>query len=300
MNHSRFRLLKDRLSGKLFLLLSLLSMLTVVLIAAGLYWKSIPILKTSSITHLLFSKEWKPFKEQFGFLTYIVGSLVVTALAILIALPLSLLAAVYISEFAPVRLKKILLPLIDLLSGIPPIIYGVWGVLMIVPFIQDKLAPHFVEFASGYSALAGGIVLAVMIFPLLISILMEVFNTIPVELKEASLSLGANEWETVKSVVLRKSLPGILAATMLAVSRALGETIAVLMVCGNIAAIPHSVFDPVYPLPALIANNYGDMLSIPMYDAALMLAAFILFAIIFLFNAISRIVLYRLEKRNYS
>jgi phosphate transport system permease protein len=300
MSPSRFRLLKDRLSGNLFLTLSLFSILTVLLIAAGLYWKSIPILKNTSLSHLLFSKQWKPFKQQFGFLTYIVGSLVVTALAILIALPLSLMAAIYISEFAPVRLKKILLPFIDLLSGIPPIIYGVWGVLMIVPFIQETLAPHFVEFASGYSALAGGIVLAVMIFPLLISILLEVFNTIPAELKEASLSLGANEWETVKSVVLRKSLPGILAATILAISRALGETIAVLMVCGNIAAIPHSIFDSVYPLPALIANNYGDMLSIPMYDAALMLAAFILFVIIFLFNAVSRLVLYRLEKRNYS
>jgi phosphate transport system permease protein len=299
MNLFKFRLLKDKLSGNFFLVVCLFFIFTVLAIGAGLYNKSLPILKESSITHLLFSKEWKPFKHQFGFFPFIAGSALVTLIAIAIALPLSLFTAIYISEYAPFHLKKILLPFIDLLSGIPPVIYGVWGVLTIVPFIQDKLGPHFVEFSSGYSALAGGIVLAVMIFPLIISILLEVFNTIPSELRDASLSLGANQWETVKNTVIRKSLPGILAATILAVSRALGETIAVLMVCGNTPLIPHSVFDPVYPLPALIANNYGDMLSIPMYDAALMFAALILFFIIFLFNAVSRLVLYRLERRNY-
>jgi phosphate transport system permease protein len=295
---SPYRLIKDRLSGNAFLVITLLSILTVVLIGLGLYSKSLPILKQSSLIHLLFSKEWKPFKHQFGFLTYIAGSLLVTALAIVIALPLSLFTAIFISEYMPPRFKQLLVPFIDLLSGIPPVIYGVWGVLTIVPFIQDKLAPHFVEFSSGYSALAGGIVLAVMIFPLIISILLEVFNTIPQELRDASLSLGANQWETVRHVVLRKSAPGILAATVLAISRALGETIAVLMVCGNQAQIPHSVLDPVYPLPALIANNYGDMLSIPLYDSALMLTALILFVIIFLFNGVSRIILVRLERRS--
>ena len=299
MTYFSIRLIKDKLIGKLFWSLSMLTVLIVVLIGLGLYWKSAPILQTTSIGHLLFSSEWKPSKGAFGFLTYIVGSLAVTILAIVIALPLSVLTAIYISEFAPGRLKRILIPLIDLLSGIPPIIYGVWGVLTIVPFIQDNLAPHFVSFASGYSALAGGIVLAVMVFPLIISILLEVFATIPADLKNASLSLWATEWETIRHVVLPKSRAGILAATILSVSRALGETIAVLMVCGNIAAIPHSVFDSVYPLPALIANNYGDMLSIPMYDAALMLAALILFIIILLFNTVSRIVLYRLERRNF-
>jgi phosphate transport system permease protein len=296
---SPYRLIKDRISANLFLALCLLSILTVVLIGVGLYGKSVPILKQSSVFHLLFSSEWKPFKNQFGFLTYIVGSLVVTALAIVIALPLSLLTAIFISEYMPRRMKQVLIPFIDLLSGIPPVIYGVWGVLTIVPIIQEKLAPHFVEFSSGYSALAGGVVLSVMIFPLIISILLEVFNSIPQELRDASLSLGANQWETIRHVVLRKSVPGILAATVLAVSRALGETIAVLMVCGNQARIPHSLLDPVYPLPALIANNYGDMLSIPLYDSALMLAALILFVIIFLFNGLSRIILYRLERRSY-
>jgi phosphate transport system permease protein len=288
------------LSGNFFLTISLCSMLTVLLIGLGLYLKSRPILEHSSILHLLSSDDWKPFKNRFGFRTYIVGSLVVTAIAIVIALPLSLFTAIFLSEYIPRRLKQALVPAIDLLSGIPPVIYGVWGVLTIVPFIADKLAPHFVEFSSGYCALAGGLVLAVMITPLIISILLEVFRTIPQELRDASLSLGANNWETTRHVVLKKSVPGILAATVLAVSRALGETIAVLMVCGNLPAIPHSLFYAVYPLPALIANNYGDMLSIPQYDAALMLAALILFVIIFLFNGLSRVMLHRLEKQRFA
>ncbi len=290
------RLLTDKITGNVFLFLTLASVLTVLLIGFGLYFKSLPILQSSSLSNLLFSEEWKPFKTQFGFLSYIMGTLWVTGIAIIIALPLSLLAAIYLSEYADHRVKKVLYPLIDLLSGIPPVIYGVWGVLVIVPFVQEKLAIHFVEFSSGYSALAGGIILAIMIVPLIINILIEVFNSVPEGLREAALSVGATQWETVKHVLLKKSLPGIIAATVLAISRAFGETIAVLMVCGNMPQIPHSIFDSCYPLPALIANNYGEMMSVPMYESALMLAAFILFVIIFLFNAISRIILYRLER----
>ncbi|MBW4359804.1 phosphate ABC transporter permease subunit PstC [Flavobacterium taihuense] len=292
------RLLKDQFISKIFLVLTLLSISTVVLIALGLFYKSIPILNSTSLYNLLFSSEWKPFKEAFGFYPFIVGTLWVTAIAIIIALPLSMLTAIYLSEYAHIRVRKLVLPLIELLSGIPPVLYGVWGVLVIIPLIQDKIAPHFVEFTTGYSVLAGGIVLAIMIFPLIISIVIEVFDNVPQDLRNASLSLGATQWQTVKKVVLRKSFDGIVAAVVLAISRAFGETIAVLMVCGNLAQVPHSLFDSAYPLPALIANNYGEMMSIPMYDSALMFAALLLFAIIFLFNAVSRIILYRIEKRN--
>jgi phosphate transport system permease protein len=292
------RLLKDRLISKTFLALTILSISTVILIGLGLFYKSLPILNSTSLYNLLFSSEWKPFKEAFGFYPFIVGTLWVTAIAIIIALPLSMLTAIYLSEYAHIRVRKLVLPLIELLSGIPPVLYGVWGVLVIVPLIQDKIAPHFVEFTTGYSVLAGGIVLAIMIFPLIISIVIEVFDNVPQDLRNASLSLGATQWQTVKKVVLRKSFDGIVAAVVLAISRAFGETIAVLMVCGNLAQVPHSLFDSAYPLPALIANNYGEMMSIPMYDSALMFAALLLFAIIFLFNAVSRIILYRIEKRN--
>jgi phosphate transport system permease protein len=177
------------------------------------------------------------------------------------------------------------------------VIYGVWGSLTIVPLIANRIAPHFVEFSSGYTVLAGGLVLAIMILPLLISILLEVFRSLPQDITDASLSLGATKWQTVKKVMLRKSTPGIIAATVLSVSRAFGETIAVLMVCGNIPLIPHSLFDSCYPLPALIANNYGEMLSMPSYESALMLGAFLLFIIIVIFNGISRLTLNQIEKR---
>jgi len=293
----RIRLLKDKIISKLMLLFTILSVSLVFIIGIGLYYKSIPILQNSTWWHLLTSSVWKPLKGLFGFYPYIMGTLWVTGIGIIIALPLCVLTSLYIIEYAHPRVRRILMPFVNLLSGIPPVIFGVWGVLFIIPLIQDHIAPHFVEFSTGYSVLAGGIVLAVMIFPLIVSIINEVLRTMPQELKDASLALGATKWETIKKVILRKALPGIIAATVLAISRAFGETIAVLMVCGNNAVVPHSVFDAGYPLPALIANNYGDMMSIPLYDSALMFAALLLFIIILLFNIISRIILSRLERK---
>jgi len=293
----KLRIWKDNAAGGVMLILTVLSVLLAVLIGAGLYIRSLPLLETATLPELLAASEWKPFKGLFGFLPFILGTLWVTIIAILITLPLCLLGSIYIYEYAHHRIRKVIVPFVDMLSGIPPVVFGVWGVLFIVPLIGDHIAPHFVEFSTGYSVLAGGIVLAVMIFPLIISILLEVFGTIPKELKDASLSLGATQWQTVKFILLKKSLPGIIAATVLAISRAFGETIAVLMVCGNMPEAPHSVFDAGYPLPALIANNYGEMLSVPLYDSALLFAALILFAIIFLFNGVSRMVLARIERK---
>jgi phosphate transport system permease protein len=261
---------------------------------------SLPILREKNIWGLLTSANWKPFKGEFGFLPYIISTLHVTFLAIVIALPFSLLTSIYLIEYASKKVQNFFYPIIDLLSGIPPVIYGVWGTLTIVPYISEEIAPHFVEFSTGYSVLAGGIVLSVMITPLLVSIFCEVFKSIPNEMREASLSLGATKWQTVKQITLRKSMPGIVAAIALSISRAFGETIAVLMVCGNIPIIPTTIFDSCYPLPALIANNYGEMLSIPSYESALMMAAFLLFIIIVLFNATSRLILNRIERRYHA
>jgi phosphate transport system permease protein len=291
------RLILDKIYSKLMLVFTLASVSLLLVIGIGLYLKSIPILQKLSFVQLVTTSVWKPLKGLFGFYPYIMGTFWVTGIALIIALPLSLLTAIYIVEYAQTRVKRVLTPFVNLLSGIPPVIFGVWGVLFVIPLIQNYIAPHFVDFSTGYSVLAGGIVLAVMIFPLIVSIVGEVLRTIPRELKDASLSLGATKWETVKKVVLRKALPGIIAAIVLAISRAFGETIAVLMVCGNNAVVPHSVFDPGYPLPALIANNYGEMMSIPLYDSALMFAALLLFIIILVFNIISRIILVRLERR---
>jgi phosphate transport system permease protein len=291
------RAIKDKSVRHIMLGIAIFSLLLIVVIGLSLFFKALPIMEEKSIWTLLTSGSWKPFKGDFGFLPFIISTLYVSLIAIVIALPLSLLTSIYLNSYASKGLQKVFEPVIDLLSGIPPVIYGVWGTLTIVPLIADKIAPKFVEFSSGYSVLAGGIVLAVMILPLMVSILVEVFRTIPKEMTDASMSLGATKWQTIKKVVLRKSFPGIIAASVLSISRAFGETIAVLMVCGNITQIPHSLFDACYPMPALIANNYGEMLSMPSYESALMLAAFLLFIIIVAFNAISRLTLNHIEKR---
>ena len=178
------------------------------------------------------------------------------------------------------------------------VIYGVWGTLLIVPWISDWLAPFFVEYSSGYTVLAGGIVLSVMILPLLVSLFIEIFSTVPQEMRDVSQSLGATRWQTVKKVIIRRSLPGLFAGVVLALSRAMGETIAVLMVCGNLPEVPRSLFEACYPIPALIANNYGEMLSLPLYEAALMFAALILFVVVLVFNLLSRIILYRIKLKS--
>lgn len=296
MSLVRTRILKDFVTSKLLFTLSGGVVFLLVSIGIGLFIRAEPILESTSLAHLLTSANWKPTRGEFGFFPFIVSTLLVTGIAVVIAFPLCLLTAIYLSEYAHRKIRQILNPLIDLLAGIPSVVYGVWGVLVVVPFIQ-KISVHFVEFSTGYSVLSGGIVIAIMVFPLLINVLVEVFSSVPKELKEASLSVGATKWETTKHVVLRKSMPGIIAATVLAISRAFGETIAVLMVCGNTPIIPKSLFDPAYPLPALIANNYGEMLSIPLYDSALLLAALLLFVVVFLFSAVSRLILMQVEKR---
>ena len=296
-NRQKIRVIKDNLARNAMFTITILSLLVALLIGIGLYLKASPILHEKSLWSLLTTTNWKPFKGEFGFYPFIMGTLWVTGIAIAIALPLSLLTSIYLSEYAMPQVRKIVEPVLDILAGIPPVVYGVWGALAVVPFISNHIAPHFIEYSTGYSVLAGGIVLAVMIIPLLISLFGEIFRAIPKELRDASLSLGATDWQTIKFVILRKSVPGIVAATVLGISRAFGETIAVLMVCGNIPIAPKSIFDSGYPLPALIANNYGEMMSMPNYEAALMLAALILFVIILLFNTASRVVLIRIERR---
>ena len=155
---------------------------------------------------------------------------------------------------------------------------------------------NFVDFSAGYTTLAAGIVLSIMVLPLLVSLFVELFSSVSADLRDTAYALGSTRWQTAQKVVMRKSLPGIFASVVLAVSRALGETIAVLMVCGNLPQVPQSVFDACYPLPALIANNYGEMLSQPLYEAALMFAAFILFFVVLVFNLGSRVVLRRMAK----
>jgi phosphate transport system permease protein len=267
-----------------------------VILGIGLYIKASGLLDEQSFFKLIFSKEFRPLSGKFGLYPFIISSLWVTILALIIAGPICLFSAIHLTQYAKSYVLKIMHPVIDILAGLPSVIYGVWGVVIIVPFVSNHIAPLFHKQTSGYTIMSGGIVLAIMIIPFVLNILIEVFKSIPEELTEVTLSLGATRWMVIKNVLLRKAFPGIVSAFGLGLSRAFGETIAVLMVVGNVTRIPNGALQPGYPLPALIANNYGEMLSIPRYDSALMLAAFVLLIIVIIFNFISRMIIHRMIK----
>jgi len=291
----QFRRLKDLLASRLMLAATIFSSLLVVFIALGLFQKSRPILAVKPLSELLFSSSWRPLSGEFGFYPFIMGTFWVTGIAMLIAIPLCLLTSIWLAEYAPDKVRGAIKPVIDLLAGIPSVVYGLWGLLVIVPLVKSTAALLGYT-TNGYTVLAGSIVLAIMVFPVIISISEEVIRTVPREMREASLALGATKWQATKLVVGRVALPGIIAAIILGFSRAFGETIAVLMVVGNVAQVPSSVFDQAYPLTALIANNYGEMMSVPLYDSALLLAALVLLVVVFLFNVGASLILLRVEK----
>ncbi|MBR4325752.1 MAG: phosphate ABC transporter permease subunit PstC [Bacteroidales bacterium] len=289
------RIFLDRFAGKTLLFCSVLILVLVLAMGVGLTLKSIPVLQEISFSELMTGSDWQPFKNKFGFLPFLMGTVYVTLIAVLIALPLSLLSAIFLTEYAHRRIKKYVFPVLDILASLPSVIYGVWGVLVIVPLVSD-LTPESYGFSSGYTLLAAGIVAAIMIVPLMVSLFVEVFSTVSQDLRDASFAMGATRWQTAIKVVVKKTLPGIFASVVLAVSRALGETIAILMVCGNMAKVPESLFDACYPLPSLLANNYGEMLSLPIYESALMFAALILFVVVIVFNLVSRLILRKIRE----
>lgn len=290
------RKFRDRLISWWMYICLVIVIILPVLLGCGLFYKSYLLLEHTSVFNILSSTEWKPQSGKFGLLPFILSSLWVTFIAIAIAAPVCLLSAIHLTQYAKKWVLNLMHPVIDILAGIPSVVYGIWGVIAIVPFVQ-YLGNLFGKSISGYSILAGAMVLSIMIIPFVLNILIEVFRTIPEELTEASLSLGASHWQTIKKVLIRKAYPGIISAVGLGVSRAFGETIAVLMVVGNVIRIPEGVFQPGYPLPALIANNYGEMLSIPLYDSALMLSALVLFSVVLLFNMISRFAIISFERK---
>lgn len=301
------RQFKDLLFGRIFLSFRFFPALLIICMIAVLLFRTSPILKTHSVWELITGLNWLPMQGKFGYFPFITGTLWVTTLAMIFALPPGLLTAIYLSEYAHPTLRRLMKPLLDILAGIPSVVYGVWGMLVVVPMIRFTLAPvaqKWLDFIpifkvnnmTGFSILAGGIVLAIMVSPIVISVFFEVMEAVPNGLREASLALGSTRLQMIQSVVLRKSAPGILAGCILGFSRAFGETMAVLMVVGNVPRVPSSLFDPAYPLTALIANNYGEMLSIPLYDAGLMGAAFVLLIIILIFNIIAAGFLHRTLK----
>jgi len=300
---------KNRLAQQSMGWLTLAAVMLVPTIIAALFVRAWPILCSKPLGELLFSTTWHPMKNSFGFYAFIMGTLWVTGLAMIISVPPSVLTAIYLAEYSSTRTRSLVKTFIDILAGIPSVIFGVWGVLTIVPFIRNYFAPAVDRWLggiplfqnnnpTGYGLLAGGFVLAVMVFPIIISLAEEVISAVPQGLRDASLTLGATRWQTIRRVVMRRAWLGVIASIMLGFSRAFGETMAIMMVAGNVPQIPYSIFDPVYPLTALIANNYGEMMSIPLYDSALLTGALILLIIILVFNLLSRLAIVRLVQRD--
>jgi len=286
----------DRLSYRAMKGLTFVSVSLVFVIAFMLFLKSVPILRSVFILDLLFDSSWFPLRGEFGFYPFIVGTVMVTATAMALACPVCILSAIYLSEYASPRVRGVVKPLIDLLAGIPSVIFGLWGVSYVVPSVRDKVAPWFGVSTTGYCVLSAGVVLAIMVFPIIISVSEEVLRAVPFEVRESSFVLGATRWETVKHVVMRRASTGILSAVLLGFSRAFGETMAVLMVVGNTPRVPGSLFDAGYTLPSLIANNYGEMMSLPLYDSALMFAALILMVLVSGFSLMARVTQRRITR----
>jgi phosphate transport system permease protein len=233
-------------------------------------------------------KDWIPTatpSAQLGVLPLILGTLWVSVFAILIALPLGLGVAIYMSELADERIRKILKPTIELLAGIPSVVYGFFGLVVLVPLIQRTL-----DLPVGETALAGSIVLAIMALPTIITIAEDALRTTPLAMREASLALGATNWQTIYKVIIPYAASGIMAAIVLGIGRAIGETMAVLMVTGNAAVIPHSLFEPIRTIPATIAAELGEAPSGGTHYQALFMLGCILFIITMIISISAEII----------
>jgi len=292
------RKLYDALGTRLMLFVTASVIFLFFLLLTVLINGSINILRDQSLSELILSSIWKPFSGEFGLFAVIIDTLIVTAISMLIAIPISLLSAIYIAEYAPKKFKNIIRPFIDVLAGVPSVVFGLCALLVFVPLIREDIAPFFGStISSGFGLFTASLILSIMVFPIIISLCLESFNAVPIALKEASLSLGATKWETVKKVIFRASGPGILAAIFLGFGRAFGETIAVAMVIGNQELIPKSLFGPGQTLASLIASNYTEVSSIPILASALIFVALILFVVVLIFNLLGYLVLRRASKR---
>lgn len=239
--------------------------------------------------------EWYPTATPaplFGILPLITGTLWVSLAAILFALPLGLAVAIYMAELANERVRKVLKPVIELLAGIPSVVYGFFGLVVIVPLIQQVF-----DLPVGETALAGSIILAIMALPTIITVAEDSIRNVPRPVKEASLALGATHWQTIRRVVLPYSVSGIMAAVVLGIGRAIGETMAVLMVTGNAAVIPHGLLEPVRTIPATIAAELGEAPNGGVHYEALFLLGCILFVITLIVSIAAEMIANRRPKQ---
>lgn len=249
--------------------------------------KVLPTL-TISLSDFFGGKEWIPTATPaplFGVLPLILGTLLVSFVAILIALPLGLGVAIYLSELAGGRIPKYLKPTIELLAGIPSVVYGFFGLVVLVPIVQDTFG-----LAVGETAFTGSLILAIMALPTIISVAEDAMRNTPREMREASLALGATKWQTIYKVVIPYAASGISAAVVLGIGRAIGETMAVLMVTGNAAVMPSTLFEPIRTIPATIAAELGEAPANSAHYQSLFLLGCILFVITMIISITAEVI----------
>jgi phosphate transport system permease protein len=302
-----------RLGDTVFRHLTRGSAIFVLLLLSGviisLIQGSIPALRTFGFG-FLFSERWNPVTENFGALPAIYGTILTSFIAMLIAVPVGLMIAFFLTELCPLWLRRPIGIAIELLAGIPSIIYGIWGLFVFAPFLQATLQPFLINtlgnlpgigslFAGppyGIGMLTSGLILAIMVLPFITSITRDVFEAVPPVLKEAAYGLGSTKWEVVRNVVLPYARVGVIGGVMLALGRALGETMAVTFVIGNAHRISASVLAPGTTISATIANEFTEAVG-DLYTSALIALGLILFVITFIVLAIARYMLMRIERR---
>ena len=295
----------DRAWAVLLTALGLGVLLIAALIVAELSRIGAPALAHAGVKTFVANSTWDPTRDVFGAAPYIYGTLVTSAVALELALPISIGLALFLTEMAPVTVRSIVSFPIALLAGIPSVVYGLWGLFVLVPVLRKPVEPFlsrtlgflpiFQGAPIGLGYLAAGVILAIMILPTITSISIEVLRTVPGPLREAALALGATRWEAIRIAVLPYARAGIVGATMLGLGRALGETMAVTMVIGNSPTIRASLFAPGYSLPAVIANEFAEA-SGDMHTAALAALGLLLFAVTVILNVIARLLV-RMSRR---
>ncbi len=270
------------------------SIVIVALIFAFLLKEGLSIFATGSAWHFLFGLNWYPISDpaQFGILPLIVGSLVVTVGAAVLSVPIGIASALYIAEIAPPRTKEVLKAGIELLAAIPSVIIGFIGMVTLGPFIKILF-----DIPTGLTALTGSFTLAFMAMPTIVSIAEDAITAVPRQYREAAIAMGATKWQTTWRIVAYAARPGMVAAVMLGMGRVIGETMAVMMVTGNAALIPHSFLQPVRTLTATIAAEMGETVQGGDHYAALFAIGIVLFVITFLINGVADWYLHRTQKR---
>jgi phosphate transport system permease protein len=288
---------------ELLSLVSCLVVLLAVLVFIGfIFYTAMPVFQKEGLINFIFGTEWNYDTGVFGIRIYVIGTLILTLVTIILALPVSLFTAIFLSEFAPVKVASVVRTMIELLVGIPSVVYGVFGLRVLRGVFRDYLDPflnsistvlpffHDFTAGTGYGILLASTVLAIMILPTITSLSEYAMRSVPSEYRDASISLGATEWETIRKVVLPASRNGITSAIILGTMRAVGETMAVVMLIGGTAYIPKSLLDTGYPMTAKILNDIGDYISTPESRSALFGIAAVLFIVEIFFVGIARVV----------